>query len=105
MQNTQTQPQRTYSADHPYHKEANSFIRGIKKRQEYIASQKALQVKIGRIKHIDFGQKIQLERELRKINGSHIRLNRKLARIKYSYWAVEPTGERFYLVYPELKKR
>ena len=64
MQNT---TQRTYPSDHCYHKDANSFIRGIKKRQEYIASQKALQVKIGRIKHIDFGQKVQLEKELKKI--------------------------------------
>ena len=66
-----------YPAQHPYRKDAKSFLTGMKKRQEYVKSL------------LDETTPSSIKKQ---IGGKIIRLNRRLENLKWGYWAVNPNG-------------
>ena len=106
--------QKTYPQDHPYHKDANAFIRGLKKKKALMAEYESILKPV----YDKFGAKHQWEvpgeywrslewissamkMQVREINAKIIRLNSRLDKLKWGYWAVEPNGERWGEIYPE----
>tara|TARA_B100000482_G_C12436399_1_gene231165 strand:- start:61 stop:426 length:366 start_codon:yes stop_codon:yes gene_type:complete len=107
-----------YSKDHPYHKEANQFINALKKKKklaiERVKILKPIYEKFNVTSDWDipseFWQSLEwktspIKRELDENSRKHLNIIRRTAKLKYSYWAVEPNGERWGEIYPEQWKR
>lgn len=105
---------RTYSQDHPYRKDAKAFINGLKKREQYIAMRRELMQPILEQHGVEFEFQVpqefwssiewkcsNIKKQCSEISGKHIRLNRRLEKLKWGYWAVNPQGEEYCVIYPK----
>ena len=105
---------KNYTADHPYQKEANQFINALKKKKALMAERlvilKPILDKFNVDKDWDIPRefwrsfdwatspiKMELEENSRKFHTA----NKRATKLKYSYWAVEPNGERWGKIYPK----
>ena len=110
--------------DDTYQKDAKAFIKCIKKRQQIIQESQALRLPMV----LELGYKTEYEiwraedsvrfaynkaiqnsdvkHQLDKLSKSHLNINRRLAKLKYGYWACYPKGcEEYYAVYPNLTRK
>jgi hypothetical protein len=113
--------QNVLPTDHPYQKDAKSFIRGIKKNQQLIKEQKELKAPIlaefgvnsdWDLKGNAFDSYLQrlfitgIKFKLDDLRGKEIRLGRRLDKLKWGYWACYPKGcEQYYSVYPDSRRK
>ena len=105
--------------DHPYQKDAKAFIKGIKKREVLIQQQKELAKHV--LAKFDVKSEYDVPSEYwtslewvcspqkaarRKLSSTHLRLNRRLDKLKFGYWACFPKGTtEYYAIYPQLRQR
>jgi len=108
----------TYPENHPYHKEANSFIKALKKKQVIMAKRHIILKPIYEKFNVtsdwdipsEFWQSLEwklspIKKELDENSKKHLNIIRRTTKLKYSYWAVEPNGERWGEIYPKQWKR
>ena len=106
--------QENYPANHPYQKDANAFIKGLWKKKGLLAARKELMKPIMEKFNVQLEWDIPSEfwqtpewklseakRQSDEIGRKLINLNRRLDKLKWGYWAVEPNGERWGEVYPD----
>jgi len=100
---------RNYPTDHQYFKDAKAFIRALRKRQANIAlSTKLIQPVLDQYEvtnewdipkeHWNSLEWLTstIRKERQDLNGKNIRLNRRIEKLKYHYWAIYPFGEEEY---------
>lgn len=101
-----------YPENHSYRKDAKAFIKGLAKRQEYIQQTRSLLQpiceKYGVRDDWSVPQELwssyewkmsNVKRQVDEISGKHIRLNRRLEKLKYAFWAINPNGtEEYYKI-------
>lgn len=110
--------QTNYPANHPYHKDANAFIKGLWKKKDLLEARKELMKPIMEKFNVQLEwdipsefwktlewQMSEAKKQSAEIGRKIINLNRRLEKLKWGYWAVEPSGERWGEVYPEQFKR
>jgi len=101
-----------------YIKEANQFITALTKKKSLMAKRREILKPILEKFNItsdwdipkDFWQSLDwltspIKRELDENSRKFHNANRRATKLKYSYWAVEPNGERWGKIYPEAFKR